>query len=129
MFVSFRAQTWKSANCNLDRGEGFNHALMDVHKLLQAIESRCTDGTRREDILREYEDEVRTRGQRSALMCRDACLEVHQFDKLGDHSVVRKRAFERLYVTGSRLVNSSFLPLFLFIWCGKVGLALLRQSM
>jgi 2-polyprenyl-6-methoxyphenol hydroxylase-like FAD-dependent oxidoreductase len=90
----FQAPNGKFADLAADRGEGFNHALMDVHKLLQAIESLLADGMNRADIVREYEDEVRARGRRSALMCRDACLEVHHFDKLGDHSVVRQRAFE-----------------------------------
>ena len=78
----------------LDRGEGFNHALMDVHKLLEAIDGMRANETDRERIVRDYEIEVRARGRRSALMCRDACLEVHQFDELGDHSVVRQKTFE-----------------------------------
>ncbi|CAI9627562.1 unnamed protein product [Alternaria burnsii] len=77
----------------LYRGEGFNHALMDVNNLLRAIDAILSNEADRERILHEYEEEVRARGQRSALMCRDACLEVHQFDKLGAHSVVRQKAF------------------------------------
>lgn len=82
--------------CETDRGEGFNHALMDVHKLLRAIDSLTTTNTPscRSDILSEYEDEVRSRGRKAALMCREACLEVHAFDTLGDHSVVRQKAFD-----------------------------------
>ena len=76
-----------------DRGEGFNHALMDVNNLLRAIDAILSNEADRERILHEYEEEVRARGQRSALMCRDACLEVHQFDKLGAHSVVRQKTF------------------------------------
>jgi hypothetical protein len=77
-----------------DRGEGFNHALMDVHKLLQALDGMRANDADRERIIRDYEIEVRARGRRSALMCRDACLEVHQFNELGDHSVVRQKTFE-----------------------------------
>ena len=67
---------------------------MDVHKLLEAIDAmRATDADN-ERIIRDYEIEVRARGRRYALMCRDACLEVHQFDELGDHSVVRQKTFE-----------------------------------
>jgi hypothetical protein len=67
---------------------------MDVHKLLQAIDSLQANGVDRKNIVRDYEVEVRARGRRSALMCRDSCLEVHQFNKLGDHSIVRQKAFE-----------------------------------
>lgn len=74
-----------------DRGEGFNHALMDVSRLLQSIERLHTEASSREEIVGNYEEEVRSRGRQAARMCRDACLEVHQWDRLGDHSVVRQK--------------------------------------
>ncbi|PSN70284.1 FAD/NAD(P)-binding domain-containing protein [Corynespora cassiicola Philippines] len=77
----------------LYRGEGFNHALMDVHHLIKVVVSLLSEQKGQENHMENYEDEIRSRGRRAALMCRDACLEVHQLDKLGDHSVVRQKAF------------------------------------
>ena len=75
-----------------DRGEGFNHALMDVYRLLQSIERLHTEASSREVLVADYEEEVRSRGRQAARMCREACLEVHQWDTLGDHSVVRQKS-------------------------------------
>ncbi|XTI92673.1 FAD/NAD(P)-binding domain-containing protein [Cenococcum geophilum] len=76
----------------LYRGEGFNHALMDVYRLLQSIERLHTEASSREVLVADYEEEVRSRGRQAARMCREACLEVHQWDTLGDHSVVRQKS-------------------------------------
>ncbi|KAL8792798.1 MAG: hypothetical protein Q9195_004611 [Heterodermia aff. obscurata] len=74
------------------RGEGFNHALADVYLLLQSIDLIRMNAAKREAIIEAYEAENRSRGRRAALMCRDACLEVHHWDTLGDHSVVRQKS-------------------------------------
>ena len=76
----------------LDRGEGFNHALADVYLLLQSIDRIRMNAAKREATIEMYEAENRYRGRRAALMCRDACLEVHHWDTLGDHSVVRQKS-------------------------------------
>ena len=76
----------------LDRGEGFNHALADVYLLLQSIDLIRMNTAKRETVIEKYEAENRSRGRRAALMCRDACLEVHHWDTLGDHSVVRQKS-------------------------------------
>ncbi|KAF8542583.1 putative monooxygenase [Trichophaea hybrida] len=81
------------------RGEGFNHAIMDDYKLLEAVKT-IYDPTLpeyevsnvREQAIREYEMEVRARGTSAVLMCREACMEVHRWDKLDENSaVMRKR--------------------------------------
>ena len=77
---------------SLDRGEGFNHALADVYLLLQSIDMIRMSAAKRETVIERYEAENRSRGRRAALMCRDACLEVHDWDTLGDHSVVRQKS-------------------------------------
>ena len=77
---------------SLDRGEGFNHALADVYLLLQSINLIRTNAAKRQAAIEGYEAENRSRGRRAALMCRDACLEVHHWDTLGDHSVVRQKS-------------------------------------
>jgi 2-polyprenyl-6-methoxyphenol hydroxylase-like FAD-dependent oxidoreductase len=82
------------------RGEGFNHAIVDVHALVGAIELAYASETEgvyegeigvREKAIERYEVEVRRRGEVAVRMCREATLEVHQWDRLGEGSVVRKR--------------------------------------
>lgn len=83
-----------------DRGEGFNHAIMDDYTLLPAIE-RMYDTFKtqteaglcavREQAIVDYEKEARDRGRNAVLMCRAACLEVHQWEKLNENSAVRMK--------------------------------------
>lgn len=81
-----------------DRGEGFNHAILDAHRLFQTIQEissavRTADGTwleERERAIREYERETRARGEVAVAMCRESCLEVHYWEKLSENSVVRR---------------------------------------
>ncbi|MCJ1248746.1 hypothetical protein MMC30_005965 [Trapelia coarctata] len=82
------------------RGEGFNHAIMDDYMLLPAIErmydpcvTQMEGGLSgvREQAIAEYETELRARGRSAVEMCREACLEVHQWEKLNENSAVRMK--------------------------------------
>lgn len=83
-----------------DRGEGFNHSILDGFALASAIESlyhapmptRYTVFTRlREQVISDYEAEVRKREKSAVPRCRQDCLEVHQWDTLSEYSVVRQK--------------------------------------
>lgn len=79
------------------RGEGFNHAIVDVHALVAAIElvysSEIGVGVARvrEQVIERYELEIMRRGKVAVAMCREATMEVHQWEKLDEESVVRKK--------------------------------------
>lgn len=75
----------------MDRGEGLNHAIVDVYFLLQSLEGISFDAARLQEAIQQYESEIRSRGKKACFMCRDACFEVHKWHTLGDHSTVRQR--------------------------------------
>ncbi|KAB8279134.1 hypothetical protein BDV30DRAFT_233011 [Aspergillus minisclerotigenes] len=82
------------------RGEGFNHALLDDYHLTMAIE-KVYDSTApsttgdisalRTSAIATYEENVRRRGTGAVGMCRAATLEVHDYDKLSEQSIVRQK--------------------------------------
>lgn len=86
-----------------DRGEGFNHAIIDDYNLLPAIKRiyhpsstiSVADLSRiREVAIAEYERELKARGKEAVLMSREACLDAHVWDKLNENSaILRKRGF------------------------------------
>ena len=84
-----------------DRGEGFNHAIVDVYHLTAAIEkmydleiySTVKDiAAAQEKAISDYEANARRRGASAVKMCREACLEVHQWETLSETSTVRQKS-------------------------------------
>lgn len=83
------------------RGEGANHAIVDVSVLLDALKplySNTLDLTVRKvdkafrDAVDRYEDEVVARTEIAVLASRQACLDAHDFKSLsGDSPLVRRR--------------------------------------
>ncbi|GIZ45161.1 hypothetical protein CKM354_000834200 [Cercospora kikuchii] len=82
------------------RGEGANHAIVDVSVLLEVLkplygdldlDDMETDQTFRAAVGR-YEDEVVSRTETAVLASRQACLDAHDFSRLDDSSpLIRRR--------------------------------------
>ena len=85
----------------IDRGEGFNHAILDNWGLTAAVQ-RIYDTLHAEDAaaatevrdaaIAEFQADVRRRGSNAVHMCREACLEVHQWETLSEKSTVRQKS-------------------------------------
>jgi 2-polyprenyl-6-methoxyphenol hydroxylase-like FAD-dependent oxidoreductase len=83
------------------RGEGFNHAILDNWGLTAAVQ-RIYDTLHAEDAaaatevrdaaIAEFQADVRRRGSNAVHMCREACLEVHQWETLSEKSTVRQKS-------------------------------------
>lgn len=88
-------------NMVMYRGEGANHAIVDVSVLLDALNplySNTLDLTVGKvdkafrDAVDRYEDEVLARTEIGVLASRQACLDAHDFKRLNDDSpLVRRR--------------------------------------
>ena len=83
------------------RGEGANHAIVDVSVLLQHIgsllegEGEIDDG-KFETAVRAYEAEMIERTEIAVLASRQACLDAHDFKKLDDRSPLVRRRLMRV---------------------------------
>ena len=78
------------------RGEGANHAIVDVGALFQHLQLLVaageTDAGLYKDAVEKYEVEMIERTELAVLASRQACLDAHDFKRLNDRSpLVRRR--------------------------------------
>ncbi|KAI5362513.1 putative FAD-binding domain, FAD/NAD(P)-binding domain superfamily [Septoria linicola] len=83
------------------RGEGANHAIMDVSVLLDVLKPLFTGRVDLQvgkvdkafrDAVDRYENEVVARTETAVLASRQACLDAHNFERINDDSpLIRKR--------------------------------------
>lgn len=83
----------RHAELDTDRGEGANHAIVDVlglkeKVLLQAVESNCD--TRKHD-LRGFGEDLVARTRPAVLASRKACLDAHDWQALTPDSPLLSR--------------------------------------
>ena len=82
--------------CDPDRGEGANHAIVDVLEFSQNVTSVLDPCTAAEvdlrDALDTYEEVVVKRTRPAVLASRKACLDAHVFENINSKSpLVSKR--------------------------------------
>lgn len=91
-------------NMVMYRGEGANHAIVDVSVLLDALKplySNKLDLTVGKvnkafrDAVDRYEDEVVARTEIAVLASRQACLDAHDYQRLNDESLLVRRRLMR----------------------------------
>jgi hypothetical protein len=76
----------------LDRGEGANHAIVDVLEFAQKVTPRLVaggDGLR--EALDDYEDGVVKRSRPAVLAARRACLDAHDWPRVNPQSPLLSR--------------------------------------
>lgn len=78
------------------RGEGANHAIVDVSVLLQhlqpVLDNRDAINHDLKDAMEQYEAEMIERSSLGVLASRQACLDAHEYKRLNDQSpLVRRR--------------------------------------
>jgi hypothetical protein len=78
------------------RGEGANHSIVDVSKLLEQIKPLCERADAEVDGLWEaaraaYESEMVERKEIAVLASRRACLDAHDYARIDENSPLVKR--------------------------------------
>jgi 2-polyprenyl-6-methoxyphenol hydroxylase-like FAD-dependent oxidoreductase len=77
------------------RGEGANHAIVDIGNPVEAIKPLVKTGADDEtwmEAIKGYEEEMVERSTQGVLVSRQACLDAHDFERLNDDSpLVRRR--------------------------------------
>lgn len=81
-----------------DRGEGSNHALIDVQDLVELVlppllcsETSSTPGDTVRAALDRYEDRVVSRTRPAVLASRQACLDAHRWSRINETSPLLSR--------------------------------------
>jgi len=74
-----------------DRGEGANHAIVDVLDFAQLVTPHLTNTSTQglqklRSALDEYEDRVVARARPAVLASRRACLHAHDWGSINEHS-------------------------------------------
>ncbi len=88
-----------------DRGEGANHAIVDVMDLVELVISHLVGGGDRGNgkaslraALDRYEDKVVARTRPAVLASRQACLDAHDWRRINPQSpLISKRAMNVEY--------------------------------
>lgn len=73
------------------RGEAANHGILDALKLFQGLQSVYRGRKQLEELVGEYETELRTRATAAVLLSRQACLDAHDWASLNEGSAILKR--------------------------------------
>lgn len=84
----------------LDRGEGANHAIVDVLDLVELVIPHVLtqDGgmSKLREAIDTYEGTVVARSRPAVLASRQACLDAHQWDSINEKSPLLSRRAMRL---------------------------------
>lgn len=101
-------ETCTDPSTHLFAGEGANHAIVDVAKLLDQLQPLLRKEEKLEDAnvleaVERYESEMIGRTELAVLASRQACLDAHNWSRLNDRSpLVRRRLMKAdLEVMGS----------------------------
>lgn len=79
---------------SVDRGEGANHAIVDVLDFAQKVVPKIRSGTAFSDLrtaMDEYEDAVVERTRPAVLASRRACLDGHDWSRIDGSSPLLTR--------------------------------------
>ena len=75
----------------IDRGDAANHGIMDAANLTEALR-RVSEGKETlETAIAGYQKEVRARCQPAVWASRQACLDAHHWERLGEESPLIER--------------------------------------
>lgn len=78
---------WTSSG--LDRGQGLNHALADVGQLFKLLTNNL-DSLSQEQIISDYETEMRTRGGEEVRLSQMNTFMLHDWDKVQQSPLIKK---------------------------------------
>jgi 2-polyprenyl-6-methoxyphenol hydroxylase-like FAD-dependent oxidoreductase len=91
----------------VDRGDAANHGIEDAANLAAALK-RVLDGEMElQDAVAEFEEELRLRCQPAVRASRQACLDAHDWQRIGEGSplVERGRGSEKRMGPDGRMIG------------------------
>ena len=99
MFCSFTIYSRTELTCPVDRGEGANHAIVDVDDFAKHVTPALKHDPSFTDLrsaLDAYEEEVVERSRPGVLASRRACLDAHEWQKIDEQSPLLTRRARKL---------------------------------